>query len=241
MKFFGRNKKKEEKVKEKIQQSPNPKPAESQAAVPNPGVQTKSVAADPSIQKVKSILKTSSTNLKSNHSRTSIISTVWKLSERQMEECEDVFAVFADENELVKDLHIGKMFKAIGYNPKPEELEGIIVNLKEQKGGHMDFSTFVQMVAPHIVDTTSEVYYSDEKIKIAFERFDLDKDGFISASELRTALSEAFCQGMKRVAETLDDGDIEEVIAEADLDGDGRISFEEFRIMIPHLSVGVRI
>lgn len=237
MKFFGRKKKKEEKVKEKIQSIPIPKPAESQ----NPRVQTKSVAADPSIQKVKSILKTSNANLKSTNSRASIISTVWKLSERQMEECEDVFAVFADENELVKDVHIGKMFKAIGYNPKPEELEDIIVNLKENKGGKMDFSTFVQMVAPHIVDTTSEVYYSDEKIKIAFERFDLDKDGFISASELRTALSEAFCQGMKRVAETLDDGDVEEVIAEADLDGDGRISFEEFRIMIPHLSVGVRI
>jgi len=254
MKFFRKNKKKEEekekqeqeqeqeqeKPKQKVQPIPNPKPAASQ--VSSESVHKAPVAADPSLKQVKSILKTSSTGSKRNSSRSSIISTVWKLSERQMEECEDGFAVFADENELVKDVHIGKMFKAVGYDPKPEELEGIIANIKgNDKGGRMDFSTFVQTIAPHIVDTTNEVYYSEEKIKIAFERFDLDKDGFISASELRTALREAFCQGMKRVAETLDDDDVEEVITEADLDGDGRISFEEFRIMIPHLSVGVRI
>jgi calmodulin len=247
MKFFGRNKKKKKEKKEeeqkkeeeeeKLQQIPNSKPS----AQPSQDILPHERVADPSsLKNVKSILKTSNTVSK-NNSRASVISTVWKLSESQMEECEDVFSVFADENELVKDVHIGKMFKAIGYNPKPEELEEIIVDLKERKGGKMDFSTFVQTVAPHIVDKTNEVYYSDEKIKLAFERFDLDNDGYISASELRIALSEAFCQGMKRVAETLDDADVEEVIAEADLDGDGRISFDEFRTMIPHLSVGVRI
>lgn len=190
----------------------------------------------------KSILKNSSSSFprRATSQRSSIVSTVWKVTQRQMEECEDVFSLFADENQLVKDIHVVKMFEALGCNIDAEELTKILETVK-QKGGKMDFSTFVQSVAPHIIDDSNQVYYSEENIKLAFERFDLDKDGFISASELRHVLTEAFCQGMRRVAETLDDADIEEVMAEADLDGDGRISYEEFHMMIPHLSVGIQL
>jgi len=92
-------------------------------------------------------------------------------------------------------------------------------------------------MAPRIIKA-NEVY-AEDKIQAAFRRFDKDHNGFITASELRIALQDSFCPGMKRVAEALTDDDVQEVMNEADLNGDGKISYSEFKEMIPHLSLGI--
>ena len=52
----------------------------------------------------------------------------------------------------------------------------------------------------------------------AFDLFDKDGSGYISSSELKSA--------MNNFDENLTDAEIEEMIREADIDGDGEISFE---------------
>ena len=54
----------------------------------------------------------------------------------------------------------------------------------------------------------------------AFEHFDADHDGFISSSELRKA--------MKKTKINLTKSQIEVMIKEADNDGDGQVSYDEF-------------
>ena len=56
---------------------------------------------------------------------------------------------------------------------------------------------------------------SDAELKAAFEVFDKDGNGTISAEELRTL--------MKSIGEDLTDQDIDEMVKEADKDGDGNI------------------
>ncbi|KAM0012120.1 putative EF-hand domain-containing protein [Helianthus debilis subsp. tardiflorus] len=56
--------------------------------------------------------------------------------------------------------------------------------------------------------------------KFSFRVFDKDQNGFISASEL--------CHVMKNLGEKLTDEEVDETIHEADVDGDGRIDYEEF-------------
>jgi len=64
----------------------------------------------------------------------------------------------------------------------------------------------------------------EEELKEAFNVFDKDGNGFISASELRHV--------MTNLGEKLTDKEIDEMIREADVDGDGQISYEEFGVMM---------
>ena len=54
----------------------------------------------------------------------------------------------------------------------------------------------------------------------AFKVFDKDGNGFLSAAELRHV--------MTKLGEKLTDEEVDEMIREADVDGDGQINYEEF-------------
>ena len=56
-------------------------------------------------------------------------------------------------------------------------------------------------------------------MSIANEVFDRDGNGFISAAELRHV--------MTNLGEKLTDEEVDEMIREADVDGDGQINYEE--------------
>ena len=59
---------------------------------------------------------------------------------------------------------------------------------------------------------------SEEEIHQAFKMFDKSNSGFISELELK--------QVMETLGEKMTDQEIKEMIIEADIDGDGKISFE---------------
>ena len=69
------------------------------------------------------------------------------------------------------------------------------------------------MMARKMKDTDSE-----EEIKEAFRVFDKDGNGFISAAELRHV--------MTNLGEKLTDEEVDEMIREADVDGDGQVNYE---------------
>ena len=57
-----------------------------------------------------------------------------------------------------------------------------------------------------------------------FAVFDVDKDGYITKSELR--------QVMNRLGENLTDKQLDAMIKEADKDGDGKINAKEFKALM---------
>lgn len=59
---------------------------------------------------------------------------------------------------------------------------------------------------------------SESEIREAFKVFDKDGNGFISASELRNV--------MLSLGEKLTDAEVDEMIREADKDGDGQVNYE---------------
>ena len=76
------------------------------------------------------------------------------------------------------------------------------------------------MMACKMKDTDSE-----EEIREAFKVFDRDNNGFISAAELRHV--------MTSIGEKLTDDEVDEMIREADQDGDGRIDCMAAPFSIP--------
>ena len=79
---------------------------------------------------------------------------------------------------------------------------------------------FLTMMARKMKDTDSE-----EEIREAFKVFDRDNNGFISAAELRHV--------MTSIGEKLTDDEVDEMIREADQDGDGRIDCKAISIPAP--------
>jgi calmodulin len=95
--------------------------------------------------------------------------------------------------------------------------------------GTIDFPEFLTMMARKMKDTDSA-----EEIKEAFKVFDKDGNGFISAAELRHI--------MTNLGEKLTDEEVDEMIREADVDGDGQINYDEFvDMMVGGVRGGVRV
>ena len=79
--------------------------------------------------------------------------------------------------------------------------------------GTIDFPEFLTMMARKMKETDSE-----EEIREAFRVFDKDGNGFISAAELRHV--------MTNLGEKLTDEEVDEMIREADTDGDGQVDYD---------------
>jgi calmodulin len=85
--------------------------------------------------------------------------------------------------------------------------------LNHQGNGTIDFPEFLTMMARKMKETDSE-----DEIREAFRVFDKDGNGFISAAELRHV--------MTNLGEKLTDEEVDEMIREADIDGDGQVNYE---------------
>ena len=95
------------------------------------------------------------------------------------------------------------------------QVQDMINEVDADGNGTIDFPEFLNLMARKMKDTDSE-----EELKEAFKVFDKDGNGFISAAELRHV--------MTNLGEKLTDEEVDEMIREADVDGDGQVNYDEF-------------
>ncbi|KAH0603439.1 uncharacterized protein H6S33_007761 [Morchella sextelata] len=138
------------------------------------------------------------------------------LSEDQVSEFKEAFSLFdKDGDGQITTKELGTVMRSLGQNPSESELQDMINEVDADNNGTIDFPEFLTMMARKMKDTDSE-----EEIREAFKVFDRDNNGFISAAELRHV--------MTSIGEKLTDDEVDEMIREADQDGDGRIDYNEF-------------
>ena len=94
----------------------------------------------------------------------------------------------------------------------------MITNVDKNKHeGGIDFEEFIELLVNHGRNLTEDIAQS-------FKVFDIDGDGLITQDELSTT--------MNSLGDPMNDQEVKAMIAEADLDGDGKINFKEFQILM---------
>lgn len=139
-----------------------------------------------------------------------------ELTDVELTELKDIFAMFDKDNSGSIDIkELDAMVSSLGIAATPEDLHDMIQEADLDGSGTIEFSEFKLLIGPHFQKEKPPEDYVE-----AFKFFDKDGDGFISRTELRHI--------MNTVDVSLAEADIEEMIKEADANGDGKIDFDEF-------------
>merc|ERR1740138_1752945 len=110
---------------------------------------------------------------------------------------------------------LGILMNSLGQNPTEAELRKMMSGTEMDENGRIDFIEFLSLMSRKMMDTDT-----DEELIEAFKVFDDDGDGFISAWEMK--------KSMDHLGEAVSAEEVDEMIREADFDGDGQINYDEF-------------
>ncbi|XP_062620982.1 calcium-binding protein LPS1-alpha-like [Saccostrea cucullata] len=139
---------------------------------------------------------------------------VENLTEEQINDIKEAFLVFdKDGDGTVSTEELGAVMRSMGQDPTEKELMDMIAEVDVDGNGDVEFDEFLQMMAKQMQCTDSP----DELIE-AFQVFDENKTGYISVAEFRSV--------MTTLGERLTDEDVDEMIVDTGLGGNGYIRYK---------------
>ncbi|KAK9297907.1 hypothetical protein QLX08_008563 [Tetragonisca angustula] len=145
------------------------------------------------------------------------------ISKSQMKEFREAFRLFdKDGDGSITKEELGRVMRSLGQFARAEELRTMLQEIDIDGDGNVSFEEFVEIVSNIGASKTAPTDQDQEEqeLRDAFRVFDKHNRGYITASDLRAVLQ---CLG-----EDLSEEEIEDMIKEVDVDGDGRIDFYEF-------------
>lgn len=150
--------------------------------------------------------------------------TIQELTEDQQQEIKEAFDLFdTDGSGTIDAKELKVAMRALGFEPRRDELRDLLTEAAgaavEVAGGDeiavITFPQFLQLMTKKM----SERDTREEMLK-AFRLFDDDETGKISFKNLKRVAME--------LGENMTDAELQEMIDEADRDGDGEVGEEEF-------------
>lgn len=112
-----------------------------------------------------------------------------------------------------------RVFKNLGIQASREEIKMVVNEMDIDGDGEISFEEFVKVMGDKFYRR-----YTSSEIRAAFNHFDKDNNGFISAEELKEC--------MKKLGKNFTDREINRMIKSIDRDGNGMISLEEFALLL---------
>ncbi|KAH6755232.1 calcium-dependent protein kinase 16 [Perilla frutescens var. hirtella] len=150
------------------------------------------------------------------------------LDEEELSDVRDQFdAIDVDKNGVISLEEMRQaMEKDLPWRMKDSRVLEILQAIDSNTDGLVDFSEFVAATlhVHQLEEHDTEKWH--QRSQSAFEKFDVDRDGFITPEELKMHT------GLR--------GSIDPLLEEADIDKDGRISLPEFRRLLRTASMSSR-
>ncbi|KAG0453427.1 hypothetical protein HPP92_024731 [Vanilla planifolia] len=144
-------------------------------------------------------------------------------------ELERVFRKFDSNGDgKISSSELGAIFEGLGHPATEEELAMMMAEADADGDGFVSLEEFVDLNTTK-VDHTAAL----EDLRHAFSVFDLDRNGSISAEELACV--------MRGLGEGASVAQCRKMINAVDLDGDGLVSFEEFKNMMSKSAIATAI
>merc|ERR1711962_854612 len=131
------------------------------------------------------------------------------LTEEQIAELKQAFNEFdVDRGGTISTKELGYAMRAMGMNPTEAELLDLINEYDTDGSGQIEFPEFCNMMSAKIGTVNDE-----DMIRMAFRVLDKDGRGTIKSS--------AFKHLMTHIGDKLSEEEVDDLISEADKDGDG--------------------
>ncbi|KAL4237814.1 Calmodulin [Mactra antiquata] len=143
-----------------------------------------------------------------------------ELTEEEIQEYKEAFAIFdRDGSGSISAKELVIAMRSLGQNVTDEEVHRMMEQVDEDGSGELEFDEFVELMQRNKKDVNSH-----KAIEEAFKVFDKEGKGSIPR--------EYFRHIMTTMGERLTDEEVDEMLDEADADGDGEIDIQEFTQMI---------
>merc|ERR1711973_305018 len=172
--------------------------------------------------KIKSLqTKTKTENMKMLNDFNSEQSSEFSSSSQQntTDILRDAFLEFDQNSDgFISKEELSSVMSSFGYNVSQKELDEMVKLVDADGNDLIDFHEFSTLMEGYLA-----VVDVDQEIRNLFTIIDANQDGFLSAKEIRSM--------MKKLGEKPRKKDIQKMMKSADKNGDGKISYDEFKDM----------
>lgn len=139
-----------------------------------------------------------------------------RLEPEEVEELKEAFALFdIDSNGYIDAKELKAAFRAMGWNINKREAKRMIMSLDKPETGFISVTEFIELCRPRMNDRDSE-----EEVAKVFALFDPEGSGRITLAQLKRIITE--------LGENIEEEEMRDMIKEADRDGKGYVTFEDF-------------
>merc|ERR1711998_604388 len=138
------------------------------------------------------------------------------MSAEQKAEVKEAFDLFdTDGSGAIDAKELKVAMQALGFEPTAAEIQKMVQDLDIDGNSTIEFEEFVEMMEGKMSEKDQM-----EEMKKAFKLYDEDGCGKIRFKDLKRVATE--------LGEAMTDSEIQEIIDEADRDGDGALNEDEF-------------
>lgn len=141
-------------------------------------------------------------------------------SKNDIEELKSLFAYLDKDNSgYISKENLEQVIRSLKKDVSTSDLRAMIDEVDVNQNGQIDFTEFISFMEHELKRRNI-----DNEVMKTFKQFDVDNSGYITADNLMVALS--------RLGDKPSEAEIQHMISVADVKGDGRIDFEEFKRML---------